>query len=147
MSVKYKPDSYHSVTPYLVVREVTKLMDFLARTFGAAVVERMALPDGTILHAEMSIGDSRVMMGEARGEMKPMPATLYVYVPDVDATYAKALEAGAVSVRPPANQFYGDRSAGVRDACGNEWGIATHVEDVAPEEMQRRAAQAMQQAG
>ena|SRR5437016_1170607 len=141
MAIKPKPDDYHSVTPYLVVEGVPKLMDFLKEVFGAEEKEKMALPDGKIMHAEMRIGDSVVMMGEAGGENKPMPGFLYVYVEDTDETYQRALRAGAMSVREPKNEFYGDRNAGVRDACGNLWWIATHVEDVSDEEMQRRAAE------
>jgi len=100
----------------------------------------MAGPDGSIRHAEARIGDSMVMIGQAGGEWKPKPNTVHVYVPDVDATYKKALAAGATSTREPVTQFYGDRSAGVEDAQGNSWWIATHVEDVSPEEMEKRMA-------
>ncbi|MBZ5496966.1 MAG: VOC family protein [Acidobacteriia bacterium] len=93
----------------------------------------------TVQHAEAKIGDSIIMMGEAQGEWKPKPATLYVYVDDVDAVYRRALQAGATSLREPANQFYGDRSGGVQDESGNQWWIATHIEHVTPEEMARRA--------
>jgi PhnB protein len=99
----------------------------------------MAHPDGTIMHAEVKIGDSIVMMGEARGDCKPMPGSLYVYVNDADATYRRALQAGATSMMEPGDQFYGDRTAGVKDPSGNQWTIATHREDVPPEELRRRA--------
>ena len=99
------------------------------------------------MHAELRIGDSMLMLGEAQGEWKAMPATLYLYVKDVDATFARALSAGATSVRDVATQFYGDRNGTIRDAWGNIWSIATHVEDVPPDEMRRRAAAAMKQAG
>lgn len=133
------PDGYHSVTPFLVVAGIPKLLDFLKNVFGATERERMTAPDGTIRHAEVIIGDSLVMMGEATSQWKAMPSTIYVYVPDTDATYQRALQAGARSLREPRDEFYGDRSGGVEDPCGNQWWIATHVEDVAPEEMQRRA--------
>jgi PhnB protein len=127
------------------VHGVPKLIDFLKNVFVATEVERMTQPDGTVRHAEVKIGDSIVMMGEAGEQWKAMPAMLYVYVKDVDATYKKALAAGATSVREPADQFYGDRSCGVQDASGNQWWISTHIEDVAPEEMQKRAKAAAQQ--
>jgi PhnB protein len=99
------------------------------------------------MHAELRIGDSVVMLADAAGDFKPLPCALYLYVPDADATYRRALEAGATSVMEPANQFYGDRNAGVKDPTGNQWWIGTHVEDVPPEEMaRRRDAYAKQQA-
>ena len=146
MAVKYIPEDYHTVTPYLVVTGAAKLIDFLKQAFDAKEVVRMAAPGGPVVHAELRIGDSMVMMGEAGGPNPAMPAQLYVYVKDVDAIYKKALAAGGTSLREPANQFYGDRNCGVKDPCGNHWGIATHVEDVPPEEMKKRAAAAMQQA-
>ena len=145
MAVKPIPDGYHTATPYLVVPGVPKLIDFLKQVFQAQEIERMARPDGTIMHAEVRIGDSVIMMGEPIGENSPMPATIYLYVNDTDAAYRRALQAGATSVMEPANQFYGDRNAGVMDPCGNRWWIATHVEDVAPEEMARRAQEKMKQ--
>ena len=145
MAVKPIPDGYHTATPYLVVPGVPKLIDFLKQVFQAQEIERMARPDGTIMHAEVRIGDSVIIMGEPIGENSPMPATIYLYVNDTDAAYRRALQAGATSVMEPANQFYGDRNAGVMDPCGNRWWIATHVEDVAPEEMARRAQEKMKQ--
>jgi len=141
-AVKAVPDNYHTVTPYLTVKGVGSLIEFLERVFDATVLECMKTDDGTIRHAEARIGDSIVMMGEAGGEWKAMPACLYVYVPDVDAVYRRALKAGAISLREPADQFYGDRSGGVQDASGNQWWMATHVEDVPPDEMVRRAKEA-----
>ena len=143
MAVKPVPDRYHTVTPYLTVQGVPKLIDFVKRVFDATELERMSRPDGTIGHAEVRIGDSVVMMGEARGESTPMPGTLYVYVSDTDAVYKRALEAGAASLMEPADQFYGDRNAAVRDPVGNHWWIATHKEDVSPQEIVRRAAAQM----
>jgi uncharacterized glyoxalase superfamily protein PhnB len=147
MAVKAIPEGYHTVTPYLVVQGAPKLIDFLKQAFDAQERERMARPDGTIGHAEVKIGDSIVMMSEASEQWKPMPTGIYLYVNDTDAVYKRALQAGATSVMEPANQFYGDRSAGVRDPSGNNWWIATHQEDVAPEELKRRAEAAMQQQG
>jgi len=144
--VKAIPDNYHSVTPYLKVPGITKLLDFLTQAFDAKLVERMARPDGTVMHAEVRIGDSVVMMGEPTGaDEGPMPAMMYLYVADTDAFYRRAIAAGAASVMEPADQFYGDRNAGVKDPCGNLWWIATHVEDVAPDEMARRAEARMKQ--
>jgi PhnB protein len=140
MSTKPIPDGYHSVTPYLIVKGADQLIDFVTQAFGAELIERMARADGTIGHAEARIGDSVVMLSEARGEWKPMPASLYLYVPDTDATYRQALDAGGTSVMEPADQFYGDRNAGVRDPVGNLWWIGTHQEDVSREELERRAA-------
>jgi PhnB protein len=145
MAVTPIPKGYHTVTPYLVVQGVPKLIDFLKQAFDAQEIMRMPRPDGTIMHAEVRVGDSAVMMGEARGEFKPMPGSLYLYVDDTDATYQRALQAGATSLMEPANQFYGDRHAGVADPVGNHWWIATHIEDVLPEELARRAEAFMKQ--
>lgn len=139
MAVNPKPDGYHTLTPYLVVREANKAIEFLKQSFAAVETERFDRPDGTVKHVELRIGDSMVMMGEPEGEMQPMPAMLHVYVDDTDAAYHRAIEAGATSMMEPADQFYGDRNAGVKDPCGNVWWIATHVEDVLPEELKRRA--------
>jgi uncharacterized glyoxalase superfamily protein PhnB len=140
------PEGYHTITPYLVVRNAGGLIDFLKQVFDAEETERMQRPDGSLMHAEVRIGDSVVMMSEATGENAPLPAMLHVYLEDTDAAYRRALAAGATSLREPADQFYGDRTAGVQDAFGNQWWMATHIEDVSPEEMQRRAkAQAGQQ--
>jgi uncharacterized glyoxalase superfamily protein PhnB len=139
MAVKPIPDGYHSVTPYLVVHDVARLIDFLCATFEAKVTERHDLPDGRVMHAEVRIGDSTVMMGEARDPKPAMPGMLYVYVADTDAAYKRAIAAGATSLLEPTLQFYGDRNAGVKDRHGNQWWIATHVEDVPPDEMARRA--------
>jgi PhnB protein len=140
--VKPIPDGFHSITPYLTVPGVAKLIDFLTQAFDAKETERIMRPDGTVHHAEVRIGDSKVMMGEPVAPRQAMPACLYLYLSDVDAAYKRALAAGATSLTEPADQFYGDRSAGVQDPSGNSWWIATHFEDVAPEEIQRRAAAA-----
>ena len=136
--VKPVPERYHSVTPYLVVEGVPKLLEFLKHTFNSTELERVPRPDGTISHAEVRIGDSVVMMGEANAQSKPMPTMLYVYVEDVDAVYKRALQAGAKPVRELKDEFYGDRAGGVADPMGNQWWIATHKEDVSPEELRRR---------
>jgi PhnB protein len=145
MAVKPIPEGYHSVTPYLVVPGASKLIDFLKQAFEAEETERVASPDGTIMHAEVRIGDSIIMMGDAMGEFTPMPGMIYLYVNDADATYQRALRAGATSMREPENQFYGNREAGVKDELGNIWWIATHIEDVSPEELKRRAETFMKQ--
>ena len=141
MTVQPIPEGYHTVTPYLIVSGVPQLIDFVKEAFGAEELVRMAQGDGTIGHAEVKIGTSRVMMGEASGNFKPMPAMLHLYVEDTDAVYQSALQAGATSIMEPADQFYGDRMGAVQDAFGNQWWIATHVEDVPPEEIAKRASQ------
>ncbi|MCI0416027.1 VOC family protein [bacterium] len=139
MAVKPIPEGYRTVTPYLISPSAAKVLDFVKETFDAKETVRMPGPDGSsIAHAEFRIGDSIVMISDGGKEYPPMPTTLYVYVSDVDATYKRALKAGATSVKEPADQFYGDRSASVKDSGGNIWGIATHIEDVTPEEMDRR---------
>jgi PhnB protein len=132
------PQGYHTATPYLAVQGVPKLITFLKHAFNAEVKERMTTSDGRVSHAEMKIGDSIIMMGEPTGESKSMPGMIYLYLEDTDAAYKRALQAGASSLREPTDMFYGDRNAAVTDPAGNQWWIATHVEDVPPEEMQRR---------
>jgi PhnB protein len=146
MAVKPKPDGYHSVTPYLIVEGAADLIAFLKAAFGAQEFHRFAAPGGRVGHAEVWIGDSAVMLGDARAEWAPMPSMLYLYVENVDSLYQRAIDAGATSVQPPADQFYGDRSAGVKDAWGNLWWIATHIEDLPADELKRRAEQAMRNA-
>jgi PhnB protein len=145
MAVKFQPDSFHTVTPFLVIKDAAGVMDFAKKVFDAVEVERMSMPDGTVAHGEIKIGDSIIMLGEAGGPYLPLPAMLYVYVKDVDAVYKKALEAGAESITEPKDQFYGDRSGGVKDKSGNQWYISTHIEDVAPEELKRRSEEMMKQ--
>jgi PhnB protein len=143
MAVKAKPNGYHTVTPYLVVDGAARLIEFLEEIFDAEQVERLAAPGDRIGHAQVRIGDSLIMLSDSYAEHEPLEAMLYVYVDDVDATYQRALAAGALSIRAPVDEFYGDRSGGVKDPWGNQWWIVTHVEDVAPDEMKRRAQQAM----
>jgi uncharacterized glyoxalase superfamily protein PhnB len=140
MPVDPIPAGYHSVTPYLVVKDGDKTLQFLQRGLGAELKGRHNLPNGRLMHAEVLIGDSPVMIGEARDAHRPMPCMLYLYVRDCDAAYERALAAGAQSVQEPVNQFYGDRSGGVVDAEGNQWWFGTRVEEVSPEELERRAA-------
>ena len=143
MAVKPIPEGLHTVTPYLVVSGVARLIDFLKQAFDATEMHRSTRPDGTIMHAQVRIGDSPIMMGEVWGEFPAKTASLYLYVEDCDALYKRALAAGAVSIMEPMDMFYGDRNGGVRDFAGNEWWIATPIEDVPPAELERRAEEAM----
>jgi len=138
MPVKPIPDGYHTITPYITAADASAVLEFIQRAFGARVHHRMDGPDGDVWHADLVLGDSHLMIGKAAPPRTPMPAMIYLYVPDCDAVYQRALDAGATTVMPPADQFYGDRHGGVRDAFGNEWWIATHIEDVSEEELQRR---------
>ena len=133
------PKGFGTVTPFLTVADAAKLIDFLQQAFAAQVTFRMDAPDGSVRHAEVKIGDSMVMIGQAPAGQE-MRAMLHLYAPDTDALYHRAIAAGATSIREPADQFYGDRTGGVRDLCGNQWWIATHKEDVSQEEMERRMA-------
>jgi PhnB protein len=143
-SVKPIPKGYHTVTPYILVQGADKLIDFVKRAFDAKETERYSMPDGTIGHAEVRIGDSLIMISEAQEEeYKPMAAGIHLYVEDCDATYKRALKAGAMSIREPEDQFYGDRSAGVKDQSGNKWWIATRKEDLSKEEIIKRMDDAL----
>ena len=139
MSVKPIPDGYHTITPYLVCERLSELIDFLKVAFGAIEIERHLSKSGRVMHAEIKIGDSIIMMGEAMEGFPPVQTSLYFYVEDTDSVYNKAIKAGGISLMEPANQFYGDRNAGVQDPSGNKWWIATHVEDVSAEEMEQRS--------
>ena len=135
------PEGYHSVTLYLIVEGAADLLEFTKQAFGAEERMRMDASDGSVAHAEVEIGDSVVMVGGASERWPASPGTIHLYVDDCEATYAKALEAGATSEQEPEDQFYGDQMAGVRDAFGNMWWIAARVEDVAPDELEKRAAE------
>jgi PhnB protein len=126
----YTPEGLHSVNPYLHPRRAEPLIGFLKRAFNAEEVAKFASPDGVVHHAVIRVGDSVVEMGEAHGRYETMKAMFYLYVPNVDAVYKQAVAAGATSFQEPTDQFYGDRSAGVTDAFGNTWYIATHIRDV-----------------
>jgi uncharacterized glyoxalase superfamily protein PhnB len=143
--IKSIPEGYHTVTPHLIVQGAPKLLDFLKQAFDAKEKYSLTGPDGAIMHAEVKIGDSMVMIGEAMGEWKAMPASIALYTDNADALYKRALEAGATSIREPADQFYGDRSGGVKDPAGNHWWIATHIEDVSPDELKKRAEEWLKQ--
>lgn len=140
MAVKPIPEGYHTLTPFLIIEGAAKLIDFMKAAFNAQEVSRMEGKDGTIGHAELRIGDSMLMLADAQPEYPARPCMIGLYVEDVDATYQRALAAGATSVREVADQFYGDRSGAVQDASGMQWWISTHIEDVTDEELARRAA-------
>ncbi len=152
MAVKPIPDGYHTLTPYLIVKGAAAALEFYAKALGAQELVRMADPSGRVGHAEMKIGDSPFMLADEFPEMGAVapPAggghsvSFLVYVPDVDAAFARALAAGAKAVRPVQDQFYGDRSGTLEDPFGHQWTLATHVEDVSPEEMERRAREQRQ---
>lgn len=133
------PEGYRTVTPYLIVPDPGELIEFLERAFDAEETERSTMPDGRVMHAAVRIGNSMVMLGGANDKHPPRPVTIYLYVPDTDATYERAIAAGGTSLMEPADQFYGDRNGGVADPWGNQWWIGTHVEDVPPDEIARRA--------
>jgi uncharacterized glyoxalase superfamily protein PhnB len=147
MTVSAIPKGHNAVSPYLVVEGAAKLIDFSKAVFGAEEVSRMDRPDGGIMHAEVRIRDTIVMIGEPMGNSPQSPAMLHVYVDDVDEVYRRALAAGANSLREPVDMFYGDRISMVADPFGNRWAISTHKEDVSPEEMARRAAQSKKPGG
>ncbi|MBF2019315.1 MAG: VOC family protein [Hydrococcus sp. C42_A2020_068] len=138
MAVKPIPEGYGTVTPYLVVQGSATLIEFLEQGFEAKEICRILHPEGGIMHAEVRIGDSVIMVSEARGECKPMSSFIYLYVENTDATYENALKAGGTSMMVPKDEFWGDRSAGVKDPTGNHWWIATHQEDVSTEEIEKR---------
>jgi len=143
---KPQPDGYHTVTPYMAVRDCMGAINFYTRAFGAEKTMQLDMPDGKIAHAEIRIGDSTLMMSEENeewGNKSPQalggsPMFLMIYVPDVDAAFKKAIAAGATEVRAVADQFYGDRSGTLKDPYGYQWTLSTHIEDVSQEEAQRR---------
>lgn len=137
---KSPPSGYHTVTPQSIVNEPREVIDFVQAVFGATLDDQYLSGD-VIVHAEVVLGDSRIMIGAATEEYPPMPLATHTYVADVDATHAKAVELGATSVRTPEDQFYGDRTGVVFDSQGNLWSIATRVEEVSREELHRRMAE------
>ena len=140
MAAKPIPEGHHTVTPYLTVRDAAQVVDFLKQAFRAEMThEPLNRPDGKMAHAEVKIGDSRVMLAEESEMAKATPASLYLYVSNVDGVYQQALKAGGKTIMEPTDMFYGDRCGGVKDPSGNSWMIATHKEDVAPPEMAKRA--------
>lgn len=146
MAVSYIPEGYHAVTPYLIVDDGPRALEFYKQAFGAVELFRLDMPDGRLGHAEFTVGDSHVMLAEEFPEMEALApksiggtaVSLMIYTEDADAMFARALEAGAVALRPVADQFYGDRSGMLRDPFGHKWSIATHIEDVSAAELERR---------
>ena len=153
--VKFQPDGYHTITPYLICNGAAKALEFYAKAFGAVELFRMPAPDGKVGHAEMKIGDAPFMLADEYPEMGAKSPRayggcsigLYVYVEDVDRVVAQAVAAGAKITRPVKDQFYGDRNGTVEDPFGYAWTITTHKEDLTPEELGKRAAAAMGQKG
>jgi PhnB protein len=150
------PDGYRTVTPYLTVKGAAQAIDFYKRAFGAQEIERMTGPDGkSVMHAEIKIGDSIVMLTDEMPQMgtrSPQTlggttASVFLYVPDVDSAFKRAVDAGAKATMPPADMFWGDRFGKLVDPFGHEWGMATHKEDLSPEEVRKRAAAAMASMG
>lgn len=138
--VKPIPDGYHTVTPYLVADDAKAVVTFMQQAFGATFDhEPIDRPDGKLMHAALTVGSSRVMVANASERAPAMKAMLYLYVPNVDEVYQSSLKAGGTSIMEPMDMFYGDRSGGVTDPAGNQWYIGTHVEDVSPAELQKRA--------
>ena len=138
MTVRPIPEGFHTVTPYLVVSDPALLIDFLKAAFDAQEIERNVEASGRVAHALVRVGNSMVMIGGATEKHPPQPSMLYLYVRDTEATYRAAMQAGGDSLMKPTLQFYGDLNAAVLDPCGNQWWIATHVEDVSPEEIAKR---------
>ena len=149
MAVKYMPDGYNNVSPYLVVEGADKLIDFMSAVFGAKERFRLPGPGGAIGHAEMQLGDSVVMLGDSgtTDDNRIQTAMVHVYVDDCDATFKAAIGAGATQERELQTMFYGDRNGAVRDPFGNVWFISTHVEDVSPDEMEKRSKEFLAQQG
>lgn len=151
MAGKPIPDGYHSVTPYLIVKGAGRAIEFYKQAFGATEIMRFAGPNNTVMHAEIKIGDSVIMLADEQGtpggaeyrspqSIGGSPVSLMIYVPEVDKTFRQAISLGSQSKREVENQFYGDRSGNLVDPFGHIWTIATHVEDVSPEELKRRMA-------
>jgi PhnB protein len=153
MAVKAVPEGYHTATPYLIVDDAARALEFYRKAFGANERMRFAAPGGKIGHAEITIGDSAIMLADEHLEMGyrgpraigGSPVSIHLYVENVDEVFPRALAAGGTVLQPVKDQFYGDRSGTLRDPFGHVWNIATHKEDLSPEEMHRRAQAAMKQ--
>jgi len=152
--VRYIPKGYNSVTPYLVVKGAAQAIEYYKKVFGATEILRMAGPDGRVGHAELQVGSSRIMLADENPQMGyrsaesigASPVSLLVYIRDCDKVVERAVAGGAKLLKPVQDQFYGDRSGFIQDPFGHLWGIATHIEDVSPKEMEERAKKAMQAA-
>jgi PhnB protein len=154
--VSHIPQGYNSITPYLIIKGAAQAIEYYKNVFNATEVLRMDGPDGKVGHAELKIGDSRIMLADENPSMGQghtsaasigaSPVSLYLYLPDVDRVVERAASAGAKILKPVEDQFYGDRSGFIQDPFGHLWGIATHVEDVAPNELEQRAKKAQQAA-
>jgi PhnB protein len=154
--VNYIPKGYNSISPYLVVKGAAKAIEYYKKVFGATEVVRMDQPNGKVGHAELQIGDSRFMLAEENPSMGQghvsasgigaSPVSLYLYIPDVDRVIERAVDEGAKVLKPVQDQFYGDRTGFIEDPFGHLWGVATHIEDVAPKELAERAKKVMQAA-
>jgi PhnB protein len=146
------PEGYNSITPYLIIKGAAQAIDYYKEVFGATELFRMDGPDGKVGHAELKIGESRIMLADENPDMGTghesaarigaSPVSLYLYIPDVDLVVERAVAAGAKILKPVQDQFYGDRSGFIQDPFGHLWGVATHVEDVAPQELEERAQKA-----
>jgi PhnB protein len=153
MAVKPVPEGYHTVTPYLAVENASAAIDFYRRAFGAKERARISGPGDTIMHAELEVGDSLVMLSDPFPQASTTPpkelggtsASVFMYVEDIDAVYRQAIDAGATSLMEPDDMFWGDRFGSVQDPFGHSWTIATHIEDLEPEEMRRRSDEFMAQ--
>jgi len=153
MAIKPIPEGYESITPYLVMKGASAAIDYYKKVFGATERMRMDAPGGMIGHAEITVGSSVIMLADESPDMGfrgpktfgGTPVSLMLYVPNVDEVFKRAVDAGAKQLRPVENQFYGDRMGTLEDPFGHVWSIGTHVEDVAPEEMSRRAQEKMKQ--
>jgi PhnB protein len=147
MAKKFIPEGYPQISPYLIVDEPAALIQFITDVFGGKETRRHEDDKGRIMHAEVRIGDAVVMLGGASEQWPAATAAMYLYVEDTDAAYRRGLAAGAVSLQEPADQFYGDRTAGVKDRFGNQWFIGTHLEKISEEEMTRRSQDYMAKQG
>lgn len=154
--VSYIPKDFNSITPYLIVKGAARAIEYYKKVFGATELSRMNGPDGKIGHAELKIGNSHLMLADENPNMGQghtsattigaSPVSLYVYLPDVDQVVQRAASEGGKILKPVENQFYGDRSGFIQDPFGHLWGIATHVEDVSPKDLEERMKKAMQAA-
>jgi PhnB protein len=147
------PEGYHTITPYLAVENASEAIDFYQRAFGAQERVRMDGPGGSVMHAELQVGDSMIMLSDPFPQSSTTPpkqlggtsVSIFAYVENIDDVYKQAVDAGASSLMEPDDMFWGDRFGSVQDPFGHSWTIATHIEDVEPEEMQRRSEEFMSQ--